>query len=62
MAHVLTIIPKGFRASIRKRIQTLSCFEQNRKNIQQRLDCAAKIKQQLEVDIFERNNKLNKNF
>lgn len=56
MAHILTIIPKGFRVG--KRIQTLSCMEQNRKSIQQRLDCAAKVRQQLETDVFERDKHL----
>ena len=53
MAHVLTIIPKGFRAS--KKVQTLNCLKDSTKNIQQRLDCAAKVKPQLETDAIKRN-------
>ena len=55
MAHVLTIIPKGMRTL--KRMQTLSCLERDAKIIQQRLNCAAQIKQQLEKDTFEHINK-----
>ena len=57
MAHILKIIPKGFRAN--KRVQFLSCMKSNAENIQQRIDCAAKAKQKLDADVFERNNKLN---
>ncbi len=56
MAHVLTIIPKGIRSV--KRIQALSCLRNDAKNIEQRLNCAKKAKQQLDKDIFERENKL----
>lgn len=40
MAHVLTIIPDGYRAS--KRVQILSCMKNKTGKIQQKLDCAAK--------------------
>lgn len=59
MAHILTIIPKEFRVS--KKVQTLSCMKDEVKNIQQRINCAAKVKQQIEEDIFERNNKIKQN-
>ena len=52
MAHVLTIIPKGFRAG--KRLKILSCLNDSKNTMQQRLDCAVKAKQKLEADIFER--------
>jgi len=57
MAHVLTIIPDGYRAS--NRVQILSCMKNKTGKIQQKLDCAAKVKQRLETDIFESENKLN---
>ena len=56
MAHILKIIPKGFRTT--KKIQCLSCMENNKKNIQQRINCAAKVKQQLEIDTFEYNKQI----
>ena len=56
MAHVIIVIPKGFRMS--KRVQTLSCMENDKKEIQQKLDFAAKVKQQLDKDIFEREYRL----
>ena len=59
MAHILTIIPKGIWMG--KRVQALSCLENDKKNIQQRLDCAAKLKQKLDADIFERNKKIEQN-
>ena len=56
MAHVLKIIPNGFRSG--KKIQILSCMKNDANNIQQRIDCAAKVKQQLERDVFEQENKI----
>lgn len=59
MAHILGIIPTGVRYC--KKVQTLSCMKNNTKNIQQNIDCAAKIKKQLEEDVFGQNNNIKKN-
>ena len=56
MAHILTIIPKNIRTS--NKVKILSCMGSKAKNIQQKLDCAAKVKKQLEADIFERENRI----
>lgn len=57
MAHILKIIPKGIRMG--KRVQALNSLENNKKNIQQRIEVAAKFREKLEAENNERNSHLN---
>ena len=54
MAHVLKIIPKGFRTNTK--VKTLSCMDDCNKNIQEKIKPTTKVKKELNADIFEREN------
>ena len=56
MAHILNVIPKKFRLG--KRIQNLNCIKDCSESIRLRLEQAAKAKQRLEFDVFERENRI----
>ena len=57
MAHALKIIPKGIRMG--KRVQALNRLKNDKQNIQQKIDTAAKLHEKLKFEKNEHDSHLN---